>query len=186
MLNKQFAATLAFLLIIANVAVAKPIDISHTITPRKQDKKWSCWAAATAVLWEWKNHKIITEADLADLAGEKFRAIYDAGATAGITEAQEGVFYKSLGLRVERGQNPSIDAWAGMLESGPLSVTLSAEKKGEYHAIVVYAFRGDGSAQNTTVTFLDPWDGKSYELQFAKFVDLFEKGSGYEIQIIHW
>ena len=171
-------------------ATPQPIAVDHFVTPIKQEKKWHCWAAGTAMIQNWKLAKTgikpMTAAAVAAAAGKEFATLYSAGDTTGISATQEAAFYKALGFGFIRQQNPTIARWAELLRTkGPLGVTIDVDpsKAWAIHEIVVTTMKGDGTPDGTNVGYIDPADGLPHTLTFRKFVAMYEQAAGHAIQI---
>jgi hypothetical protein len=166
-------------------AVAAPIDVSQLVFPVKQPTKMSCWAAATTMLYSWKQVSPQNIDEVLALAGQKYVDIYKAD--KGIKPADEAAFYKTFKLHIIQQQNLTIKAWGDILKASPLSVTVDADPgKGYIHALVVSGLKGDGTADGTKVTYVDPADGKFHTESFSKFLTLYEGSASWPLQIIYW
>lgn len=161
---------------------ADKIDVTHLVFPVPQVSKNACWAAATAMLISWKESKSISKEAAAARGGAKFTEILKKD--DGIEAADESEFYKILKLRTIKQQNPSIQAWADLLKAGPLSVTVIANPN--VHALIIFGMKGDGSADKTIVSYIDPDGGKTKNLPFSEFLKLYEGAAKWPLQIIHW
>lgn len=169
---------------IAFASGAQPVNVTHVFSPRAQTKTWGCWATATVMLWEWKHRASTTEETLTNSVHPNYKNLYVAD-TRGISPAEEEAFYKALKLRVEKSVNPTIQGWAAMLEKSPLSVTVVNNAQ-DYHALVVIAMTGDGTAAGTKVHYVDPDGGKQLIVPFSEFLKLYEGAAKWPLQIVYW
>ena len=170
----------------------QPIDVDHFVTPIKQQKKWHCWAASTAMINNWRRAKTgqpaLTAQKTAEDAGPTFAQLYAQGDTKGITPEKEAELYQKINFGYIRQQNPTISGWADMLRTkGPLGVTLDVDPTDKWaiHEIVLTTMKGDGTPNGTKVTYTDPGDGLPHTMTFQQFVTMYEQAAGYAIQIAH-
>ncbi len=182
----------AALLVNAMLVAAAPVDVDWFVVPIKQAKQWQCWAASTAMINNWVRDKTqlprLTARDTAALGGAPLVALYDAGATTGITPAQELTFYQKIGFSVKRQENFDVAGWADLLRThGPVGVTINIDPQHNWavHEIVVTTIKGDGTADGTTVTYTDPADGLPHSKPFREFAKYYEGGAGYAIQVVY-
>jgi hypothetical protein len=186
------ALSLSFVLLatsLMSVAHAQ-IKVKYDVIPIAQPSEMSCWAAAATMIYNWKSGINQTIAQVVAVAGPRFTAIYDASFAQppqGISPADEAAFYQAIGLLVIQGQNPTIQSWGDMLQQhGPLSVTVDAKpSQGFIHALVVTGLDGDGTADNTIVTYIDPDGGQKKDVFFSDFLKLYEGSAKWPLQIIY-
>jgi len=153
----------------------------------KQPKSMDCWATAFAILFSWK--RLDNSSSIKDILGnfgEPYVTLYQTN--AGISPSDEEKLYQEAGLMVIKGQNPEIGYWYELLKKhGPLSITVDANPPKNYiHALVINGIRGEGSASNTTITYVDPADGIEHNESFTNFLKLYEGSATWPLQIIYW
>lgn len=145
-------------------AKTSPVDfeVKPAVAPVKQDSPQTCWAAAAAMMVSWRDQAPkSTETVLGDLGGEWLSA-YKAGQA--LTVPQLHAFGQALGLSEEPRKAFTIDGLLQLLQShGPLWVIAddSIEANKLVHARIVTAVKGDGTVENTQVTFIDTATGDS-------------------------
>jgi hypothetical protein len=190
--NVMLGATLGFAVLAAAsmTAAHAEIKVKHNVIPIAQPSEMSCWAAAATMLHNWKSGINRSIADVVALAGSRFTAIYNASFASppqGISPPDEAAFYRTINLRTIQGQNPTIQSWGDLLrQHGPLSVTVDAKpNRGFIHALVVSGLDGDGTAQNTIVTYIDPDGGRKIDVVFGDFLKLYQGSAKWPLQIIY-
>ncbi len=169
---------------------AADIDVSYVVTPIAQPSEMSCWATAATMLVDWKTGVQASISEVVGRAGSDFVAIYQASfddPAQGIDAVHEKAFYDVLHLSYIQGENPTIQAWADLLRThGPLSVTVDARPpKSLIHALVVTGLSGDGTADGTMMTYIDPSGGVRRDTTFAEFLKLYEGSASWPLQIIY-
>lgn len=188
--RRELIGSAAALALLGGRAEAQAIKVSHKVTPIQQPSKWSCWAAAATMIYNWKAGFDQGIEAVVGLAGPKYVQIYKDSfppANQGIDAKEEAAFYAALPMQVIQGLNPTVAGWGNILTSkGPLSITVDAVPGTRtYHALVVTGMDGDGTAANTIVTYIDPADGLSHSVLFDRFTDLYEGSASWPLQIIH-
>ena len=195
----MFRGFLVALFLVCSVSfsfAAGAVKIKYSVAPIKQPSVMSCWATASTMLWNWKNVIPNSIGDVVKLAGPKFQQLYkdsfdndELGTKGeGINPTDEKAFYDALSLQYIVGLNPSIAGWAKMLkEKGPLSITVKMDPATNYfHALVVIGLDGDGTAENTIVSYNDPAYGVQFDLIFSEFLKLYEGAVNWPLQIVHY
>ncbi len=191
--SKSIVALILGLLVLTTGATRNAdaqISVKYNVVPIAQPSDMSCWAAAATMIHNWKSGINRSIADVVALGGSRFTAIYNSSFDTppqGIFPPDEAAFYQAIALRVIQGQNPTIQAWGDILrQHGPLSVTVDAKPNlGFIHALVVTGLDGDGTADNTIVTYIDPDGGQKIDVFFADFLKLYEGSANWPLQIIY-
>lgn len=62
----------------------------------------------------------------------------------------------------------------------------AAPPTGTIHALIVNGIKGDGTAKNTFIDYVDPADGVQHKLKFSEFILLYEGAASWPLQIIYW
>jgi len=171
----------------ASEAIAASFDHFEVVRPLKQPKSMDCWATALTILYSWKNNdNTIKIEDVVRKYGNNYVILFQTN--AGIRPAEEKELYRMAKLTVIQGANPTIATWYNLLKNhGPLSITVDADPPyGTIHALVVNGIKGDGSAEKTFIDYVDPADGKQYNLKFSDFIKLYEGAASWPLQIIYW
>jgi hypothetical protein len=169
---------------------AAPIKIEYDITPIAQPSLMSCWAAATTILKNWKLGFQRFIEDVVSDAGSHYLSIHNDSFNTpptGISRSDEKAFYAALGLSIVQGLNPTIEGWGELLEQhGPLSVAVDANPgQGFIHALVVTGLDGDGTAQDTIISYVDPDGGVKKQVWLHDFFDLYKGSVNWPLQIIY-
>ncbi|SEG91806.1 Papain-like cysteine protease AvrRpt2 [Nonomuraea solani] len=159
------------------------------VAPLKQSKPLNCWAAVGAMMLGWRDRISISEAGAAERAAPEWLAKQRAG--TGLEAAEVAAFTAALGLRRENPQSYLPKGIFLLLEAhGPLwvigDVGFSDDRLS--HAMIVTGIRGDGTAEGTRVTLVDPALGAAREETYTNFArsmeaqDVVRLGLG----IFHW
>ncbi len=189
--SRTFATTVAACLVAVGLRYGQNIPfyrVPCTVYKITQPSQYTCWAATTAMLLNWKSQQNKSIAAALDpYEGGVWRVKFEAG--DGITDDQEKKFLAAVGLQAEWPSNPTIAGWYAMLKKhGPLIVTT---KEGTnptsqwVHARFLIEMSGDGTPAGTDLTFVDPADGQEHSESFHDFIKKYEAGSAYDIQIVH-
>ncbi|HEY6173136.1 MAG TPA: papain-like cysteine protease family protein, partial [Kofleriaceae bacterium] len=136
----------------------------------KQTGSLLCWAAAGAMLMNWRDQLSRSLADAASEAGAEWRAKVDGNAGLGAPELR--AYAKAIGLVEEGPADYTPRGLLGMLQGfGPLWVIhddFVADNQ-LVHARIVTGIRGDGQPDSTTVRILDPATTGALEESFTTF-----------------
>ncbi|MFI0446840.1 papain-like cysteine protease family protein [Actinomadura sp. 6N118] len=164
-------------------AVAPPVQ------PLGQPSPLTCWAAVGAMMLGWRDRTSITIQTAADRAGPAFRAKLDAG--QGLAAEEVPAYATALGLRQEGPQSYLPRGIRRLLESyGPLWVIGddAYENNRLVHATIVTGINGDGSAEGTRVTIIDPADASTKEIGFIQLARLIESTDAVRtgLGVFHW
>ena len=156
-----------------------------------QPSSMSCWATTYTMLYSWK-HQVSRpiESVLEDL-GQKWLDMFRNN--TGLPAAETANFINAAGLESQPAMSPSVEGWEDMLRNyGPLVLTTNEApgKRWIIHARVLIGIRGDGTADGTRFTIIDPAGGRKYEETLATFIPKYHDEvirTGYmRIQIMHW
>jgi GH24 family phage-related lysozyme (muramidase) len=163
-------------------------SIPGTLPIIAQPKPNACWAAVFTMMYSWKMNGSIEIRDALARVGSKYVDIFDRD--AGLDTDSAKVFYNEVGLVPIYSFNPTIEGWASFLKKyGPLYIDVgyNAQNAGT-HAIIVTAISGDGSPENTSITYVDPDGGRTITLKFQDFLAKYEAQSAIEwpYPIVHW
>ena len=157
------------------------------VAPLQQPSPMTCWATVIAMMTSWKRQQSIAPRDAIAPAGQAFLQTFDAGQP--LDSASAGRLYQALGLVAMQSLNPSIDGWDQYLRLyGPLYVDIGYPQVSTTHAVIVTGISGDGSADGTTITYVDPALGSVVNRKFSEFLANYETPAAvnWPYVITHW
>lgn len=140
------------------------IITTFNVTPIGQTNSMSCWAAAAAMLFTWKNGIQFTEISVAQMAGQLY--VDALNNNTGLPPSQVRDFAQALNLGIEAPQNWTPDGYNQLLSSfGPIWIgTAIFSNSGIYkHVRILSGMIGDGTFDGTTATLVDPAGPNSYQ-----------------------
>lgn len=160
-------------------------------SPLAQPSSMACWATVYTMLLSWRRQQSLSIEDALSQTGQRWLDLYRGN--GGLPGAEHGAFFTAAGLVAEPLQSFSVDGWERLLRDyGPLIVT-GNEAPGRawaMHARVITGIRGDGSAENTAFTIVDPSGGRTYQESIATFLPKFEdemrRTGDSRLQVAHW
>ncbi|MEV0387471.1 papain-like cysteine protease family protein [Nonomuraea sp. NPDC050643] len=163
--------------------------VTPPVAPRKQSKPLNCWAAVGAMMLGWRDRVSITEEAAAERAAPEWLAKQRAG--TGLESGEVSAYTAALGLRHENPQSYLPRGIFMLLEAhGPLWVIgdVGFENDRLSHAMIVTGIRGDGTAEGTRVTLVDPALGAAREDTYANFARAMEAQDAVRLGlgIFHW
>lgn len=185
------SATLLALAAVKTPARAQAIDIQYNVDAINQGNGNLCWAAATAMLLNWKVPGLFTMLSVATEGGSEFVTLYNnalnGASPSEISADQEARLYKKLSLTVVSGVSPTIEGWRNLLQKkGPLHVTILPNSSGGVlHGVLITGLVGDGSAAGTDVLYNDPATGTKITKNISDFVALYDGAANWINNIIH-
>jgi hypothetical protein len=192
---KQIAVLVSVLLAALGAANpsanAQAINVRHKVAAINQGKGNLCWAAATAMLLNWKIPGLHTMQSVATQGGPEFVTLYNNAmnnaSPSEISLDQEKRLYAKLSLTVVTGVNPTINGWRSLLTTkGPLHVTIKTNAVGGMlHGVLITGLVGDGTASGTDVFYNDPATGTQIKKKVTDFVALYEGAANWTNNIIH-
>lgn len=151
----------------------------------------ACWATVFTMLVSWRRQQSLAIETALGTVGQSWVDMYRAD--TGLPGSQKAAFLTAAGLVAEPPQSFSVEGWERMLRNyGPLWVTTDEAPGAAWaiHARVITAIRGDGTAENTFFTIVDPGGGRTYQESIAVFIPKYEEEvirTGYmRIQVVHW
>jgi hypothetical protein len=160
-------------LLVGPNAKTSPVDFSvqPAVTAIQQDSPLTCWAAAGAMMASWKQQVSMSiETALGNLGGQWLGA-YKSNQALTIPELR--AFAAVLQLKEEADPVVTVDGMLQMLQkNGPLWVIAddSVADNKLVHARIVTAIKGDGTPENTEVTFIDTATGEAPPESFHRFI----------------
>jgi Papain-like cysteine protease AvrRpt2 len=172
-------------------ASAEAINIRHSVAAINQGKGNLCWAAATAMLLNWKVPGLYTMQSVATQGGPEFVALYNNAmnnaSPSEISLDQEKRLYAKLNLVVVTGVNPTINGWRNLLSvKGPLHVTIKPNGSGGMlHGVLITGLVGDGTAGGTDIFYNDPATGAQVTKKVVDFVAMYDGAANWTNNIIH-
>jgi hypothetical protein len=154
-------------------AFTRPLDyaIPGVVDALRQPSKMACWATSFTMMVGWRDQRSYSIEDALRLVDPKWIAVFNAD--TGTTSDQEAEFYAASGLVAEPLANPTLEHWEQMLRSyGPLAVVIDVDpgERRAMHMVIVIGIHGDGTADGTTLTVVDPARGANNTVRFADFV----------------
>ncbi|NEW06890.1 hypothetical protein GK047_12845 [Paenibacillus sp. SYP-B3998] len=164
--------------------------VPDTVPPIAQPYTMACWATVLTSMVSWRKSASYTIEDVMDLAGPKYREIYEKN--TGLYPADTPELLQSIGLVAEPPMNYSSEGWLNLLQTyGPLWVTIAPDpdKPWSMHAIIITGIRSDDTVEGIYFTFIDPADGLVKEITISEMIKLFEAVAGLEqviIQVCHF
>ncbi|MFB9876991.1 papain-like cysteine protease family protein [Planobispora siamensis] len=163
--------------------------LSPAIAPLRQTKPLNCWAAVGAMMLGWRDRISISEERAAERAAPEWLTKQQAG--TGLHPGEVTAYAAVLGLRAEAPQSYLPKGIFLLLEAhGPLWVIgdIGYENDLLVHAMIVTGIRGDGTAEGTRVTIVDPDTGAAREETYTNFARSMETQDvvGTGLGIFHW
>jgi len=161
--------------------------ISSLITPIQQPSNWTCWAAVSAMLYNWKNktnHNIATVMQLLDSRHSNPSISYLSRFRN--NQGMPGNFFPHLfsvmGLINEPRTNHSISSLATLIDNhGPLRFTVdnapgTGQNTGmQVHALIIVGIWSDGTIKGTQVEIIDPAVGIKVIQSYADLMRRYEE-----------
>lgn len=161
---------------------SKPYLTSHQLSPLQQQGRNTCWAAALAMLYNWKHGTSLSEADV--VAEVCPTLVLHHRHDRWLEDAEKKVLVKSEGLEFRWGQSYTCEALVDLVRAhGPIWFTTEINA----HANIVYALSGSGVWDSTWVHVIDPADGRSRIEPFVDFHRRYEAAVfSANIFVVHW
>jgi GH24 family phage-related lysozyme (muramidase) len=157
------------------------------VAPLQQPSPMTCWATVIAMMTSWKRQQSIAARDAIAPGGAEFLTKFDNNQA--LDAASAGRLYQALGLVAMQSLNPSIDGWDQYLRLyGPLYVDIGYPQASMTHAVIVTGISGDGTADGTTITYIDPGSGTVVNRKFGDFLAQYETPGAvnWPYVITHW
>lgn len=163
--------------------------VTPPVAPLKQKSSMTCWAAAGTMMASWHEGISMPPETLLDRLGGSWRTKYDAD--QGLTTAELRGFASALNLAEEGPASYTVEGLARLLDSvGPLWILADDSIEGNLlvHARIVTEVKGDGTADGTTVTLVDPVPGTFVTEPFTRFAQRLESTDAvtFGVGIYHW
>ncbi len=183
----------------AGVGVAKSLNavyyqVPGIVSPIKQPSGMVCWATVTTMMVMWKRQQSMTIPTALGAIGSSYVTKFNANGGLGADEKIP--FLNAAGLAFEYPSSYSIEGWEQLLRNyGPIWVTTDEDPSINFaiHARIISAIQGDGTAENTYLTIVDPGKGNQYRERFSNFLVKYEQevrdsGASWSgrIQVVHW
>lgn len=154
-----------------------PFTVAYVPKPVSQgNQDYNCWAAATTMMYEWKNKKDQTMDATIKSLGEPFYGLFLNN--KGLLASQKVALQQKAGLKAEAPASYSLTAWCNLLKShGVLWVTTDENPKGKdfyIHARILYGIQATTDANNPNMLFIDPADGRKVTEKFLDFIPKYE------------
>ncbi|MHB8689640.1 MAG: papain-like cysteine protease family protein [Solirubrobacteraceae bacterium] len=158
------------------------------LAPLQQPSPLTCWATVIAMMTSWRRQQSIAPHDAIAPAGQEFLTKLAAG--QGLDVESAGRLYQALGLVAIQSLNPSVDGWDQYLRLyGPQYVDIGYPNNNvNVHAVIVTGISGDGTADGTTITYIDPVPGAVVNRKFRDFLTQYEAPGAvsWPYVITHW
>jgi len=152
----------------------------------KQPTPNTCWAAVMTIMTCWKNNQSKGIRDTLAGIGQTYVQMFDAD--RGLDSNTAGKLYADAGMESIISFNPTIEGWEGLLKQyGPLYVDIGRGNT-VTHAVIVTAIIGDGTRENTSISYLDPIEGRKFTVNFGTFLRMYEAENAvrWPYTIVHW
>lgn len=177
---------------IAKAASAVNYRIPGLLVPLKQPSGMTCWATVTTMMMQWREQASMTIETAMGRIGSAYLTKFQNN--QGLLGSEKVPFLTAAGLTYQHPQSRSVAGWEALLRNyGPLWVTTDENPGAGFsiHARIMVCIRGDGSADGTTMEFVDPARGSSYAEKFGVFLEKYEAEARdpkrpLRIQIVHW
>lgn len=167
------------------------VTVPGIVGPIRQASSMACWATVYTMMVNWRFQRSEPVESAIAAVGARWSQVL--AANTGLSASQKVDFLADAGMVALPPQNPMISRWAQMLENyGPLWVTTDeAPPNLMIHARILTAMRGDGTAEGTMLTLVDPGPGTVVTERFTEFLRKFEAEAGnphgqLRVQIVHW
>jgi hypothetical protein len=151
--------------------------------PVRQPTPHSCWAAMFTMMLSWRRQQSIAiPAAVAEL-GPPYTDYFQHD--RGLPISANRRLAQTAGMRAEELMNLTAEGWELLLRQHGLLWTSygwrqfdaqGSEVRAGRHIVIVYSIRGDGSARETTVLYVDPGDAGYHEIRFRDFAERHETG----------
>lgn len=168
--------------------------ISYNVPVVAQSKTMSCWAAAAAMLIQWKTNLPTSEFAAAKAAGPNFVIAFNNN--TGILGPEIAELARALNLSVEVPQNYNAQGYRSLLAHGPLWVgtAISSPNRVYRHIRIVAGISGDGTMDGSRLDIIDPDGGRRYQSSVTAFATELQTiaqqdlgaGANLNPQIIHY
>jgi hypothetical protein len=169
--------------------------VPGTVPRLAQPTNNTCWATAATILFSWKENRTLKIADLVNRAGADFKNKFLMD--MGLSGVEKPFFLGALGLRTEPPQNFTAQGWLSLLRNnGALWVTGNETPNQGFaiHARIFKGIFGDGSADATFLSIVDPADGSESSESIRVFTEKFESvvkidlgvGADLRPQVVHF
>jgi Papain-like cysteine protease AvrRpt2 len=139
--------------------------VSPRIKAIAQDTNMSCWAAALAMLHNWKYPvPRKTPKQLAERGGQLFLEYYELGLphSANPTNDKFGLLVSTYNLKALPPQTYSLNQWKTLLaDHGPLAILADAAQDGDYytHILVIEGIDWESDFNDAIFHVVDPDGG---------------------------
>jgi hypothetical protein len=163
------------------------LEIHPDVAVVTQTKKNDCWLAAALMMLGWKEHKSLHPSEALGRVDPKFKRIYERD-TSGLVSAEMAQLSKELGFRPEPPASYPLDLLVDWLKGGPLQMIVEDRAGQGLHAVVVIGACGDGTAERTTITYIDPIEGKTSQVPYGEFLKGYE-AAGHDtaqVRVVHF
>jgi Papain-like cysteine protease AvrRpt2 len=177
------------------VAFSRPLDyeVPGIVGELRQPSRMACWATTYTMMVGWRDQASSPIERVLGNVGQKWVNLFKAD--TGSTAEQEAELFAAAGLAAEPLASYTLESWEGLLRQyGPLAVIIDVDPsdKRAMHMVIVAGIHGDGTADGTTLTIVDPARGDKRPVKFSAFLSQYHQGaarrtsSGRHNQIIHW
>jgi Papain-like cysteine protease AvrRpt2 len=142
------------------------------IIPLKQKNDMACWITVATMMLCWRDTADYSVDSLAVKLGDPWKLYYELN--TGLPAKMQGAFVKAIGLKAEPPANYLLLAYIKLLKDyGPLWI-ITGDEFGA-HARMLYGIEGDGSYDNSSFLFIDPFKGKTVKENSLVFFKEFEE-----------
>jgi hypothetical protein len=160
-----------------------------------QPSDMTCWATVATMMISWQDSVSYDIPTVMDRAGAIYRSKFDTN--KGLRGSEKQPFLDVLNLRSEPPQDYAVVGMQRLIGNyGPLWVTTdeSPDEHFAIHARIVTGMTGDGSADGTMLTIIDPADGQVHTESYNNFTQKFDRvafddmntSSDFRVQVVHF
>ncbi|NLR60379.1 glycoside hydrolase family protein [Chitinophaga polysaccharea] len=160
----------------ANSFDAVDYTVPGLVAPLRQPTGMVCWATVATMMISWRRQASLSiETAMGNIGAmylTKFRN------NQGLSASEKIPFLTAAGMQFEYPQSLTVAGWEHLLRSyGPIWVTTAEGSDAHFgiHARLMTAIRGNGNADDTQLTIVDPASGTTYQEKLADFLVKFER-----------
>jgi hypothetical protein len=154
--------------------------ISHSIGHVTQPNANDCWAAAAAMARGRVGGRHLTVWDVKRIASRNRVRLEGNGSLPRGNLANTRLLANALNLRVSDMRRVSLNNWLSFLRRilvvGPIVIlggfNYPTGRQATNHAITPYRLFGDTTPNGTTISFVDPYDGRAYNRTWDEFAGI--------------
>ena len=154
--------------------------IVHSVGHIRQPNANDCWAAASAMAKGMVRGRYLTVWEVKQLASRNRVRLERNGSLPRGNLTNTRSLASSLGLQVADIRTTPLNQWMALfrraMRSGAIVIlggfNYPNGRQATNHAITVYRFYGDETPRGTTISFVDPYDGRAYNRTWDEFAGI--------------